>query len=121
MFNKTKDNVIVVETKKELEAAIKRNEKCIEVRGEMFDKLKWLRRLSPAKIVALAFLMATTVIPNPTSGASFVATAGIVGKEVATIIFSGAVSFALVFGIIKGYSIEIGAGDKSLRLISKDN
>ena len=109
---KKSKHAVVVTTKEELEAAVKRKEPYIEVRGELVKKIKWMQRLSSAnKALLLATLVSVAIpISNPVSALTASTIAGIAGKEVAGYILTGAISVALVTGVLKGYDVEIEMG-----------
>lgn len=111
LFGKKKEEGKVVYTKDELKKAIANKESQIIVGGELAQKLKWISKISPAKIALLITFLATATIPNPTSGAAALAATGIVGKDVALIIFTSGVSITLILSVLKGYNVEI-EGDK---------
>lgn len=122
MFNglkKSKKCALVVTTKEELEAAVKRKESYIEVRGELVKKIKWMQRLSSANKALLLATLASVAIPNPVSAVTASAIAGIAGKEVAGYFLTGAISVALVAGVLKGYDVEIEMGDFKASLRAK--
>lgn len=110
IVNKRKRETVVY-TNEELKNAIKNGEKRIQVAGELASKLKWIVGISPAKIVALTMFLAGTTIPNPMSGVSALATTGIVGTEIALIIFTSGVSISLILAILQGYDAEIDGKD----------
>ena len=110
LFKKEK-KAVVVYTKRELQHAIKRKEPNIEVGGELAQKLKWITKISPAKIVALIGFLSSAVIPNPTSGVSALTATGIVGTDVACIIFTSGISIAIILAVLRGYNVEV-AGDR---------
>lgn len=115
----------IVTTKQELNAAIKRGEPLIEVKGDLIKQIKWVERLSPVKIAALVALLASLAIPNPMSPismaavASMPAVADLTGMEIATIIFASGLSVSLILSLLRGYDVKIGSGDKSLLLTKK--
>lgn len=111
MFGKKKMNMeskVVVKTKEELKAAVKRKELCIEVQGDLANKMKWMGKISKKKIAALIALLATAAF-NPLAAGSAVAIQGVVGateagSAMAFIILVGA---ATIIAIYKGYDIGI--------------
>lgn len=121
MFGGLKKNkhAVVVTTKEELEAAVKRKEPYIEVRGELVKKIKWMQRLSSANKALLLATLASVAIPNPVSAVTASAIAGIAGKEVVGYFLTGAISVALVAGVLKGYDVEIEMGDFKADLRAK--
>lgn len=125
MFGRKKqmEKKIIVKTKEELKAAIKRKEPCIEVQGDLAIKIKWIKKLTRPQVVALAALLASAAIPSPASPISAVvsmpAVTAITGSEIASIIFAGGVSAALILAILKGYNVEIRKGEKSMLLTKK--
>lgn len=54
MFGKKKNSInkVVVSSKEELKTAIKRKNPYIEVQGDLAKKMKWMGKLSSAKIAA---------------------------------------------------------------------
>lgn len=120
MFGKKKKDTepkIVVKTKEELKAAVRRKEPCIEVQGDLAKNLKWIKKLTKPQAAALAALLASAVIPFPIAPVSAVASrsavTAITGGEIAAIIFAGGISAALILAILNGYQVEI-SGDKIL-------
>lgn len=115
---KNKEKAIVVTTKNELEAAMSRKENCIEIRGDLARKMRWMSKLTPAKIAALTVLLAGCA-SNPVSSIALSAVSAITGTEIAVIFLSGAISISLIVSVFKGYSVEAQAGETSIRLIAK--
>lgn len=116
MFNRKKqEKAVIVTTKEELRAAVKRKEACIEVHGDLAKQLKWMKKLSPAKIAALITLLGCTAIPSPIAPISAVvslpAVTAITGSQIAAIIFAGGLSAAMILAIFKGYTITIVVKD----------
>lgn len=117
LFNKNKK---IIYTKDELKTAIANKEPEIIVGGDLAKKLKWMTKLSVKKvgllIGALGILGSSAVFTGGTSlvaTSSFVATSGavegIVGKEIAEIIFCSGLSVAIILSVLKGYNVEIEA------------
>lgn len=111
MFGKKKnENVVVVTTKEELEAAIKSKKPNIEVRGSLAKKIKWMAKLNRAAIIALVPLL---VVAGGTTGGlaaglaipAGVAATGITGGQ----IVACALSASVIIAIIKGYNVEVDA------------
>ncbi len=126
MFGKKKKDMetkTVVKTKEELKAAVKRKDSHIEVQGDLARKMKWMRRLTVSQATALVALLASAAIPSPASPISAVASisavTAITGGEIASVIFVGGISAALILAILKDYSIEIREGEKSMLLMKK--
>ena len=107
---KKSKHVVVVTTKEELEAAVKRKEPYIEVRGELVKKIKWMQRLLSANKALLLATLVSVAIPNPVSAVTASAIAGIASKEVAGYILTGAILVALVTGVLKGYDVKLEMG-----------
>lgn len=123
MFGKSKketEKVTVVTTKEQLKAAIKRKDACIEVQGELVMKMKWMAKLSPKKIAAIiACLTAATAASTAVPPASPIVAAGIGALDAAAIIkIIEILGVVIVIAILKGYTVELKDGDKSLRLIA---
>ena len=59
MFGKKKNSInkVVVSSKEELKTAIKRKNPYIEVQGDLAKKMKWMGKLSSAKIAAIIALL----------------------------------------------------------------
>ena len=116
-MKKGREKAVSVKTVEELNAAIKRKEACIEVRGDLVRKLGWIKKLTKIQIVGLAALLASAVIPSPVApiaGISFLAAAtpmaaisSVTGTEIAKIILATGISASLVLAILKGYDAEI--------------
>lgn len=131
MFNlkkREKETKVIVKTKQELNAAVKRKEPCIEVQGPLVTKIKWMKKLSATKIMALAALLASAVIPSPiapismcafASGSAATAVSAITGTEIAAIILAGGLSATMILGVLKNYNMEIKGGDKIIVLTKK--
>lgn len=118
-----KENITVVTTKKELNEAIKSKKPCIEVQGNLVKQIKWMKKLSPAKVGALVTLLASAVIPSPLAPISAVASVPVItaitGAEIAGIIVAGGLSAVMILGVLKNYNMEIQKGDTSLILTRK--
>ncbi len=123
MFGKKKKgtNKIVVSTKEELKAAIKRKEPYIEVQGDLAKKMKWMGKLTPAKAAGMAALL-TSVMLNPAGGAAVSAQLlvangimDVTAGNIAVCII-GVLGIATIIGILKGYNVEVEAGQVSLKL-----
>lgn len=115
---KEKEKVTVVTTKEQLIAAVKRKDACIEVKGELAVKMKWMAKLSPKKIaIIISCLTVSVATPTtvPVTASAALATAGLGVAEITVIAGLGAI---IVIAIFKNYDIEMKAGDKSLRLIA---
>lgn len=119
MLRKKKSEAVVVNTKEELKAAVNRKFPCIEVRGSLAKKLKWMGSLSPAKITALAALLTAAAIPNPASALSSAAAVAAVGKGTVAAIVSCGLSAALILAVLKGYNVEFDYGKGVVRLTAK--
>lgn len=119
--SKKKDRTLVVTTKSELKAAIKRKEPCIRVNGNLAKKIKWMKRLSPAMLAALIPLLVTAASPiAPMAAAvSFAEMSAITGTEIAKIIFAGGLSVSIVLAVLKGYNVEIRSEGNEVVLTSK--
>lgn len=113
----SKKKVIVVSTKEELKKAIENKEKEITVVGDLAKKINWMAKLSPAKIAALISFFAVAAFPNPLSGASALAATGLVGTDVALIIFTCGVSISVILAVLRGYDVTIEG--KSVKLNKK--
>lgn len=122
------DKKVVVKTKEELNAAVKRKEPCIEVQGSLVTKIKWMKKLSAAKIAALVALLASAVIPSPiapismcavASGSAATAVSAITGTEIAAIILAGGLSATMILAVLKDYNIEVDDENRSMRLSRK--
>lgn len=118
--NKKKEREVVVTTKEELKAAIKRKDPCIKVKGDLAKKLRWKKKLTPAMVALLIPLLATAAIPNPVAPISFaVSTAAltaITGEGVAAIIVASGLSVSLILAVIRGYDAEFKVGDNEVIL-----
>lgn len=118
LFNRaSKKKAIVVSTKEELKKAVENKEKEITVVGDLAKKIKWMAKLSPAKIAALISFLAVAAFPNPFSGASALAATGLVGTDVALIIFTCGISIAVILAVLRGYDVTIEG--KSVKLNKK--
>lgn len=128
MFGKRKkvESVTVVTTKEQLKAAVNRKDVCIEIKGELAGKMKWMAKLSKKKVaIIITCLTSSAVVPAvaPVAGipaaASAVApvAAGIGATEAACVIsvvgIMGAVGVVAMF---KNYDMEFKAGSNVLRL-----
>jgi hypothetical protein len=124
MFGGKKEEkiVAVVKTKDELKAAVKRNEPCIEVTGNLAKNMKWMVKLSKKQITALVALLgvgtAATVVSPVATPAIVAATTGITGAEIAQIIFASSLGIAMICSIFKGYDVEASM-DGTVRLTRK--
>lgn len=118
-----KPSAVLATTKQELNAAIKRKEPLIEVRGNLARQLIWVKKLSPAKIAALAALLASAAIPSPITPISAVvspaAIVAVTGPEIAKIILACGISGALILSVIKGYNIRVEHNNTALILTAK--
>ena len=126
IFGKKKQDeemAVIVTTKKELNAAIKKKEPRIEVQGDLVKQIKWMKKLSPVKTAALLAFLATAVIPNPAAPISALVSvptlAAITGKDIAIIILAGGLSVSVIISILKGYNLELVNGDTSILLTKK--
>lgn len=139
MFGKSKkenEKVTIVTTKKQLKAAVGRKDSCIEVRGDLAEKMKWMAKLSKEKtaliiasigVAAGAGVAAVAAAPI-TGGASMVgyaAASTAVGAASAGTLPAGAVALiamlggVAVVGILKGYDVIVEVDP--LRIILKKN
>ncbi len=122
MFNglrEDKKNVLIVTTKQELEAAVKRKEPYIEVQGELVKKLRWMHRLPSAD--RRHYLNAISSM-NAFDSGSAVSASVLGGAAVAKVIgyiLAGAISATLIIGILKGYDVEIEAGGLKAKITAK--
>ncbi len=111
MFNlasKKQKEITVVHTKEELKRAVKRKDTYISVQGDLARKIKWMTKLSSAKVVSLIGVLSTiSIVGSPVAGTTAAAIANITGKEIAAIILSGGISISLIMGILKGYIVEM--------------
>lgn len=123
MFGKKKkgSNKVVVSTKEELKAAVKRKEPYIEVQGDLAKKMKWMGKLSPAKAAGMVALLVPLML-TPAGGAAvsaqLFAANGIIGVTEGNIAVCiiGVLGIATIIGILKGYNVEVEAGQVSLKL-----
>lgn len=122
MFGKKagRDNAVVVTTKKELEKAVRDRVPCIEVRGGLVKKLKWMQKLKPVAVAALLPLLAAPAVPVSMFAASMalpasVTAVGITAKEISLCMLSAAALLA----VLKNYNIEAGSGENYIRFIKK--
>jgi hypothetical protein len=125
MFGKKKEeknNATVVRTKDELKAAIKRNESCIEVTGDLAKNMKWMVKLSKKQITALVALLgvgtAATVASPVATPAIVAATTEITGAGIAQIIFASSLGIAMICSVYKGYDVEASM-DGTVKLTRK--
>lgn len=137
MFGKSKkenEKVTIITTKEQLKAAVARKESCIEVRGDLAEKMKWMAKLSKEKtaliiasigIAAGAGVAAVATAPV-TGGASMVgyaAASTAVGAASAGTLPAGATALTAILGgvavagILKGYDVEIVVESFSAKLI----
>jgi hypothetical protein len=125
MFGKKKEeknNATVVRTKDELKAAIKRNESCIEVTGDLAKNMKWMVKLSKKQITALVALLgvgtAATVASPVATPAIVAATTEITGAGIAQIIFASSLGIAMICSVYKEYDVEASM-DGTVKLTRK--
>lgn len=119
-MGKKTEKKVIVKTKEELKAAVNRKEPCIEVQGDLANKMKCMGKLSKNQITALITLLSTTTF-NPLAAGSAVMIQTAVGAtktavETYLITTIGAVT---IIGIYKGYDVDITAGSMTIRLIRK--
>ncbi len=123
MFGKQKremENVTVVTTKEQLKAAINRKDACIEIKGELAGKMKWMAKLSSKKIaIIITCLTTSAIVPamTPAAGSAALVAAGMGAAEAASAIsIIGILGAVVVVGIFKNYDVELKVGSNSLRL-----
>lgn len=122
MFNglrKDKKNVLIVTTKQELEAAVKRKEPYIEVQGELVKKLRWMHRLSSADRRRYLNAISSMTASDSVSAVSASVLGGAAVAEVIGYILAGAMAATLIIGILKGYDVEIEAGGLKAKITAK--
>lgn len=90
----------VVTTKQELKMAIQRKDPNIIIRGDLVKDLKCIKRLK-----------------SISDGKGVLAAFGAV--EISVLILSGAVSVAIIIGILSGYNVEFRMGDTEIKLTAK--
>lgn len=122
-LKKEKEAVTIVTTKEQLKAAVNRKDACIEIRGELVGKMKWMAKLSGKKIAIIITCLTTSVVVptmTPAAGSAALVAAGMGAAEASSaigiIVLLGAV---VVVGIFKNYDVELSTGDISLRLTAK--
>ena len=122
-LKKEKENVTIVTTREQLKAAVNRKDTCIEIRGELVGKMKWMAKLSGKKIaIIITCLTASVAVPamTPAAGIAALVAAGMGVAEasfaISVIVLLGVVS---VVGIFKNYDVELSTGGISLRLTAK--
>jgi hypothetical protein len=125
MFGKKKEeknNATVVRTKDELKAAIKRNESCIEVTGDLAKNMKWMVKLSKKQITALVALLGVgtaAAVASPVATPAIVAaTTEITGAGIAQIIFASSLGIAMICSVYKEYDVEASM-DGTVKLTRK--
>lgn len=122
-LKKEKENVTIVTTKEQLKAAVDRKDVCIEIRGELVGKMKWMAKLSSKKIAIIITCLTTSVVVpamTPAAGSAAFVAAGLGTTETASVIgVIGILGAVAVVGIFKNYDVELSAGDISLRLTAK--
>lgn len=128
--NKIRETKVIVTTKEELKAAVKRKEPHIEVQGDLANKMRWMAKLSKKKMAALAALLVGCGIATATpiglvgnigvsavglTAATVEGTAG--GVSGAAVIYLITILGAVtVVAILKGYNVEMCMDNKSLKL-----
>ena len=104
-------NKVVVSSKEELKTAIKRKNPYIEVQGDLAKKMKWMGKLSSAKIAAIIALL-TPLAAVPGGGVLTVTalTAGgvVEAAEANVVIYVISIlGIATIIGIFRGYNVEV--------------
>jgi hypothetical protein len=124
MFGWKKEEKIsaVVKTKDELKVAVKRNEPCIEVTGNLAKNMKWMAKLSKKQIAALIALFGVgtaTAVASPVATPAIVAaTTEITGAGIAQIIFASSLGIAMIYSVFEGYDVEASL-DGNIKLTKK--
>ena len=112
-----RNKLVTATTKKELEAAVKAGTPCIEIKGGLAQKLKWMRKLKPAAVAALLPLLLAAPAASAFAASAVlpasVAAVGITAHDISICMISASVLFA----VLKNYSIE--AGPDYIRLTKK--
>lgn len=120
---KKKEQALVVTTKEELKAAIKRKEPCIVVKGDLAKKLQWIRKLSPAMLASLIPLLAAAAIPSPVAplsmAVSTAAVTAITGESLAAIILVCGISAPVLLAVMKDYDAHFKIGEFEFTLTKK--
>ncbi len=120
MFGKKTEKKVIVKTKEELKAAVKRKEPCIEVQGDLANKMKWMGKLSKVQIAAFIPLLSTAAL-NPLAADSVVMIQSTVGaiKTAAVICLLTTIGSVTIIAIYKGYDVDITIDSMTIRLIRK--
>lgn len=126
MFGKNKSEIkkVRVTNKTELKAAMNRKEQCIEVTGELANKLKWMGKLPPSKVMATVAVLATIGATVPlTGGATTLAVApaltAVTGTELAKVILACSVSAGIIIALMKDYNVEVERNGTIVRFTRK--
>jgi len=120
MFGKKTEKKVIVKTKEELKAAVKRKEPCIEVQGDLANKMKWMGKLSKVQIAAFIPLLSTAALnPLATGSAAMIQTAVEATKTAAVTYLITIIGAVTIIAIYKGYDVDITAGSMTIRLIRK--
>ena len=117
---KSNRKVVIVTTKSELANAIKQKEPCIEIKGELAQKMKWLGKIKPSEKNALACTLQKNeaLIATATAVPSLSSKIGL-DAEIALAILACGLSAVLIIGIIKGYDIEVIHGGSTIKITAK--
>lgn len=133
MFGKKKKDTereVIVKTKEELKAAIKRKEPYIEVQGDLANKMKWMGGLSKKKVAAFVALLAVAA-SNPVTGgaaaagsalsAKYLVAQGVVNASESIAAYSLIIMLGIVtvLAIFREYSIVIEINPPKVILVSK--
>lgn len=99
---------------------MKRKEPYIEVQGELVKKLSWMHRLSSADRRRYLNAISSMTKSDSVSAVSASVLGGAAAAKVIGYILAGAVSAALIIGILKGYDVEIEAGGLKAKITAKN-
>lgn len=124
MYGRKKEDtkVVIVKTKEELKAAIKRKDTNIEVQGELARKMKWMTKVPTQKVDAFIKALSTELF-NTTSSRSYAIVNNFVGGADSTTIIAisliGVLGSAAIYAIYKGYDVEVEVGGNTVKLTKK--
>lgn len=117
MFGKNKEEkgkVTVVTTKEQLKAAVNRKDSCIEVRGDLANKMNWMAKLSKKKIAIVIAALTGTIATAPVTAGVSLAAGTVVSTEV--LVLTALLGTVVVIVILSDYSIEVDGDKRTLKL-----
>lgn len=118
MFGKNKkksEKATIVTTKEQLKAAVNRKDDCIEVRGDLAKKMKWMANLSKKKIALIVACLTGAAAAAPLTAGASMAAAGVSSANVMAIV--AIVGGTAVITILNNYNIEIDVFKGVLKLM----